>query len=64
MMHTPLLPLTKEHQSQDIKLPSRKEKKSLLQRYPKKLSLNDEGCYLAVIAFFFLVINIAMGPSK
>jgi len=64
MMHTPLSPLTKEHHSQDIKLPSRKEKESLLKRYAKKLGLNDRGCYLAVglaiIAFFFLVIIIAM----
>jgi hypothetical protein len=71
MMHTPLSPLTKEHHSQDIKLPSRKEKESLLKRYAKKLGLNDRGCYiavgLAIIAFFFLVIIIAMAacwPSK
>ena len=65
MMHTPLSPLTKDHNnSQDIKLPSRKEKESLLKRYANKLGLNDRGCYLAVglaiIAFFFLVIIIAM----
>ena len=61
MMHTPLSPLTKEHHSQDIKLPSRKEKKSLLKRYAKKLGLNGRGCYLAVgLAIIALVIIIAV----
>ena len=65
MMHTPLSPLTKEHHSQDIKLPSRKDKESLLKRYAKKLCYLAVG--LAIIAFFFLMSIIAMAacwPSK
>ena len=72
-MHGPLSPLNKEshNHNQEVKLPSRKEKESLLKRYAKKLGLNDRVCYLAVglaiIAFFFLVIIISMAacwPSK
>ena len=73
MINTPLSPHPKEyhHSQQEIKLPSRKQKESLLKRYAKKLGLNDRGCYiavgLAIVAFFFLVIIIAMAacwPSK
>ena len=70
MMHTPLTPLTKEHHTEyqvhntEFKMPSRKEKESLLKRYAKKLGLNDRGCYLAVglsvIAFLLLLIIIVM----
>ena len=48
----------------EFKLPSRKEKESLLLRYAKKLGLNDRGCYLAVglavLAFLLLVVIIVM----
>ena len=69
-MHTPLTPLTKEHHTEyqvhntEFKMPSRKEKESLLKRYAKKLGLNDRGCYLAVglavIAFLLLLVIIIM----
>ena len=70
MLHTPLSPLTKEHHQEyqvhntEFKMPSRKEKESLLKRYAKKLGLNDRGCYLAVglavIAFLLLLVIIIM----
>ena len=39
----------------DLKLPSRKEKQSILRLYAKKLGLNERGCYLAVILAFFIL---------
>ena len=70
MMHSPLSPLSKEHHPEyqvhntEFKMPSRKEKESLLKRYAKKLGLNDRGCYLAVglavIAFLLLLVIIIM----
>ena len=78
-MHTPLSPLSKEHghltdyqvHNTEFKMPSRKEKESLLKRYAKKLGLNDRGCYLAVglsaITFLLLLIIIVMAacwPGK
>ena len=70
MLHTPLSPPSKEHHSEyqvhntEFKMPSRKEKESLLKRYAKKLGLNDRGCYLAVglavIAFLLLLVIIIM----
>lgn len=72
MMHTPLSPLGKEHghhteyqvHNTEFKMPSRKEKESLLKRYAKKLGLNDRGCYLAVglsaLTFLLLLIIIVM----
>lgn len=48
----------------DFKLPTRKEKESLLLRYSKKLGLNDRGCYLAiglsVFTFLLIIIIIIM----
>ena len=48
----------------EFKLPTRKEKESILLRYAKKLGLNDRGCYLAVglslITFLLLVVIIIM----
>ena len=67
MHHTPLSPLAIDNHNEDMKLPTRKEKDSYLKKYAKKLGLNDRGCYLAIalaiIAFFFLVIIIAMAAS-
>jgi len=67
MNHTPLSPLAIDNHNEDMKLPTRKEKDSYLKKYAKKLGLNDRGCYLAIalaiIAFFFLVIIIAMAAS-
>ena len=70
MLHTPLNPPIKDHHSEyqvhntEFKMPSRKEKESLLKRYAKKLGLNDRGCYLAVglavIAFLLLLVIIIM----
>merc|ERR1719336_3473976 len=70
MMHSPLSPLTKEHHPEyqvhntEFKMPSRKEKESLLKRYAKKLGLNDRGCYLAVglsvLTFLLLLVIIVM----
>ena len=71
MMHTPLSPLSKDHHQVDyqvhnteFKMPSRKEKESLLKRYAKKLGLNDRGCYLAVglaaLTFLLLLVIIIM----
>ena len=75
-MHTPLNPLTKEHglhseyqvHNTEFKMPTRKEKESLLKRYAKKLGLNDRGCYLAVglavIAFLLLLVIIIMSAEE
>ena len=67
MTHTPLNPMNMDNHNEDIKLPTRKEKESSLKKYAKKFGLNDRGCYLAIalaiIAFFFLVIIIAMAAS-
>ena len=71
-MHTPLNPPTKEHglhseyqvHNTEFKMPTRKEKESLLKRYAKKLGLNDRGCYLAVglsvLTFLLLLVIIVM----
>ena len=55
----------------EFKLPTRKEKESILLRYAKKLGLNDRGCYLAVglslITFLLLIVIIIMAvcwPGK
>ena len=51
----------------DLKLPTAKERHSYLRKYARKLGLNDRGCYvacaLAALAFFFLVIIMAMAAS-
>ena len=55
----------------EFKLPTRKEKESILLRYAKQLGLNDRGCYLAaglsVITFLLLIVIIIMAacwPGK
>merc|ERR1719220_2929811 len=52
------------HQEEEMKVPTRKEKESLLRRYAKKLGLNTRGCYvaaaLAILILFLIVVIIAM----
>ena len=72
MMHAPLTLSSKEHglhneyqvHNTEFKMPTRKEKESLLKRYAKKLGLNDRGCYLAVglsvLTFLLLLVIIVM----
>ena len=64
MMGTSLVPAHHPDQSEELKLPSRRDNQSLLKMYAKKLGLNDRGCYiaiaLAIIVFFLLLIIIAM----
>ena len=55
----------------DLKLPTRKEKHSILRLYAKKLGLNERGCFVAVILsvfiLFLMLIILAMAitwPGK
>ena len=51
----------------DVKLPTAKERPNYLKKYAHKFGLNDRGCYiacfLAALAFLFLLIIIAMGTA-
>ena len=67
MQHTPLSPLAVKEVGAgtgELRLPTRKEKESLLKRYSRKLGLNDRGCYVAAVLAFLAtgltVIIIAM----
>ena len=52
------------HVNNDFKLPTRKEKESLLLRYARKLGVNERGCYvtvgLSVFTFLLIIIIIIM----
>ncbi len=51
----------------DLKLPTAKAKEDYLRKYARKLGVNDRGCYiacgLAILAFLFFIIIIAMATA-
>ncbi|TRY64311.1 hypothetical protein TCAL_00498 [Tigriopus californicus] len=62
--HTQFHPQFVHSTRDDVKLPTAKARDNYLKKYARKFGLNDRGCYiacvLACLAFFFLVIIIAM----
>lgn len=62
--HTQFHPQFVNSTRDDVKLPTAKARDNYLKKYARKFGLNDRGCYiacvLACLAFFFLVIIIAM----
>jgi hypothetical protein len=58
----------RDYRRDDVKLPTAvKRKDNYLKVYARKFGLNDRGCYVAVVlgglAFFFLLIIVAMGAT-